>query len=287
MNNITFQFWEGEIVLPFTNDGEGILNVISQAKGAVSTVTIPDAITKTAKKINYTQLATQLDERIKQGLSRVELFNFMNAEMHFTDGILPQWERMAFPRMHGEGLARFHTFCKAVHMRNGTNYNAYKTSYGIMNLESTNTPDKKSSHDQELPTAKIDAYTQNLLFGWNNMAKIDTLFGYSPDGSVNTSEDNSIWINSMTYKWRNADEQQKVQYLIDWLKYDIRDPNTWQPDWSKLTGIRFADGGFFGSDGFYASGSLDGDDVRRLWLDLRGSDVGLGIASDARLCFLA
>jgi hypothetical protein len=48
----------------------------------------------------------------------------------------------------------------------------------------------------------------------------------------------------------------KAQYLKDKVGLDIKD------DWTKLTGIRFDNGGFDGSDVLYASGGLDGDGVR-------------------------
>jgi hypothetical protein len=73
----------------------------------------------------------------------------------------------------------------------------------------------------------------------------------------------------------------KAQYLKDKVGLDIKD------DWSKLTGIRNFYGGFGHSDVLYASGSLDGHDVHRMWLDRDDSDVYLINASFARLCFLA
>jgi hypothetical protein len=73
----------------------------------------------------------------------------------------------------------------------------------------------------------------------------------------------------------------KAQYLKDKVGLDIKD------DWSKLTGIRFVNGGFADSDLLCASGSLDGLVVHRMWLDRDDSSVDLFNASYARLCFLA
>lgn len=111
----------------------------------------------------------------------------------------------------------------------------------------------------------MDGYIQNTLFGQANMAQVDAR------------------LNTFHTDWQamKKDFAAKAQYLKDKVGLDIKG------DWSKLTGIRFGNGGFVGSDVLYASGGLDGVSVHGMWLNRAESDVDFSFASSARLCFLA
>ncbi len=111
----------------------------------------------------------------------------------------------------------------------------------------------------------LDGYVQNALFGEANMTQVNAR------------------LDTFHTDWQKMkkDFAAKAQYLKDKVGLDIKD------DWSKLTGIRDDGGGFGDSYALYASGGLGGHGVLRVWLGRAGSDVRLGNASLARLCFLA
>lgn len=225
--------------------------------------------------VNYTQLATEHANFIKEGKTSLEIFTFMNEEMNFTEGRMPQWRLQAFPKMEGEWLARFHLFARALHEQKGTSYN-----------QSANTPHTK---EPALDQAKIDGYTQNLLFWENNMKKINALFWYDDTLKVFMTTETHRWepafLNSIPYLWEIADEDKKIQYLIDWINLDIRDAK-WKPDWDKLTGFRDLDGGFHYLNGLYASASRVGNYVVRMWLSQNVSEALLRDPSYAYMCFM-
>lgn len=111
----------------------------------------------------------------------------------------------------------------------------------------------------------LDGYVQNALFGEANMTQVNER------------------LDTFHTDWQKMkkDFAAKAQYLKDKVGLDIKD------DWTKLTGIRSFNGGFFYSVELFASGALDGDNVHRMWVNRDFSGVNLGNASLARLCFLA
>lgn len=221
-------------------------DLVLQVKGAVDQNIIPDATTQTTEKIDYKQLANEHSELLTQGKTSVEIAHWIGNKLN-----IPSWEAGEF---YGERKVLSSPKTPEETARLSKFVEALGVSWTKANQSSAN-------HPQYL---LLDGNVQNALFGQTNMAQVDAR------------------LYTFYFHWQKMwnDFTTKAKYLLGKIGLDIKD------DWSKLTGIRNANGDAY-SDGLYAFGALDGDFVRELLLDRFSSNVSTMFASNACLCFLA
>lgn len=212
-----------------------------------ATVTVLDTPSlETTKEIDYNQLATKHAELIAKGRTSIEIAEWIGDKLNIAS-----WKAGEF---YGERKVLSSPKTPAETERLQKFVEALKVPFSKANQSSQN-------HSQYL---LLDGYVQNALFGKANMEKVDET------------------LKTFDVYWKGMWEDfiQKQQYLVEKIGLDIK----W--DWSKLTGLCYADGVFVYSDSLVVSGSLDVDDVLRFWLTQNSSDIFLFNASNARLCFL-
>lgn len=111
----------------------------------------------------------------------------------------------------------------------------------------------------------LDGYVQNALFGRENMKQVD-------EG-----------LRTFDRDWAAMGEEEPIKHRYFLEKTGLFPPG----DWDEFPGVRNENGVFGSSDEFCVSGSLKDHDIYSLRLSRDKSEVGLSIASTARLCFLA
>ena len=234
--------------------GEQILQLTQQYPWLWETIEVfrkktSDAQTlkTTTEPVNeYTGLATEHAELLKQGKTSLEIAGWLGEKLNIASWKAGQFhgERKVLSTPTEEEMARLQELTQALGI-SWTKANGWSDNHSQFFL--------------------MDGYVQNALFGQANMQEVnERLYTFHTDWQA---------------MWR--DFAAKAQYLKDKIGLDIHG------DWNKLTGIRSDDGDFDYSDVLYASGSLDGRVVHRVWLNRAESSVDLVSASVARLCFLA
>ncbi len=199
------------------------------------------------EKINYPQLATEHAELISQGKTSVEIAQWIGDKLN-----IPSWK-------NGEFLWERKVLTSPQTPEETQRLQKFVEALGV-SWTKANQPSR--NHREYL---LLDGYVQNALFGQSNMKQVDAR------------------LDTFHTDWQKMwnDSTAKAKYLFKKIGLDIKN------NWSILTGIRDVDGDFGRSDSLYASGSLDGFDVRFMWLNQLYSGISLIHASDARLCFLA